>query len=182
MALTLAGCGRSAAAPSDDAHAQAAFDRYRQPERLVAALGLRPGQVVADVGAGQGYLTGRLAAAVRPTGRVVATDIDGDALAVLRARAPSNVSARLVSPSDPGLERATYDLVLLSEVDQYLPDRAEFLARLRSALAPRGRVAVCNRRLYRAPLVQAAARAGFTVVGELPDLPAHFLVLLEAKP
>src|SRR4051812_47057700 len=63
------------------AMSQAAYDGWRQPDAVIAALGLSPGQVVADVGAGKGYLSGRLARAVGPTGRVVATDIDPDALA-----------------------------------------------------------------------------------------------------
>jgi ubiquinone/menaquinone biosynthesis C-methylase UbiE len=167
----------------DDAD-RAIRDRLRRPERLIAALGLKVGQRVADVGAGQGYLTFRLAEAVGPGGRVVATDIDEKALAILRAHAPPNVTARKVDANDPGLEAASYDMVLLSEVDHYLADRTDYLRRLAPALAPDGRIAVTNRRSFRAPLLAAAARAGYRVTGEVTDLPAHFLVLLrpEARP
>jgi predicted methyltransferase len=161
-----------------DAVDRATRDRFRQPDRVVAALGLRAGQRVADVGAGQGYLTFRLADAVGPAGRVVATDIDDAALAVVRAQARANVIARRVAADDPGLEPAAYDLVLLSEVDHYLPDRALYLRKLRAALAPGGRIAVTNRRAFRAPLLEAAARAGYAIAGEVTDLPVHFLVFL----
>jgi predicted methyltransferase len=154
------------------------YDDLRAPERVIAALGLRPGQRVADVGAGDGYLTFRLAAAVGPAGRVVATDIDDAALATLRARRAPNVDVRKVAPDDPGLEAGAYDLVLLSAVDQYLQDRARYLEKLRAALAPGGRVAVTNRPAFRAPLLEAAARAGFEVAGEVTDLPVDYLVLL----
>src|SRR5215470_6697773 len=105
------------------AFADDAYDRYRQPDKLVAALGLTRGQRVADVGAGGGYLTVRLAAAVGPEGRVVATDIDDKALEVLRGRVAKlpNVVVRKVAPDEPGLEAESFDLVLLAEVDQYLP-------------------------------------------------------------
>jgi predicted methyltransferase len=185
LAFALAAGGCSAPAHGDDPASRASYDRYRRPERVVAALGLSPGQRVADVGAGSGYLTFRLAAAVGPTGRVVATDIDAAALDVVRARARAEagradqapVVAREVTPSDPGLEPGAYDLVLLAEVDQYLPDRADYLARLRAALAPGGRIAVSNRHLYRAPLLAAATQAGLTIASEATDLPAHFLIV-----
>jgi predicted methyltransferase len=159
----------------------AARDRIRQPARVVAALGLAPGQRVADVGAGRGYLTFRLAEVVGAKGRVVATDVDGRALAVVRAAQRSNVVTRQVAADDPGLEAAFYDLVLLSEVDHYLPDRVAYLRKLRAALAPAGRIAVTNRRAFRVPLLAAAAEAGYTVAGEVTDLPFHFLVLLRPR-
>nr|ACX33964.1 putative SAM-dependent methyltransferase type 11 [uncultured bacterium RM35] len=172
---------KSPVSDGEDPVARASYDRYRQPERLVAALGLVRGQRVADVGAGRGYLTFRLADAVGPEGRVVATDIDDAVLDQLRAHTPKrpNVVIRRVTANDPGLEPAAYDFILLAEVDHYLPDRVEFLTKLRPALAPGGRVAVTNRSLFRAPLVAAAHRAGYIVSGEVTDLPAHFLVFLE---
>jgi ubiquinone/menaquinone biosynthesis C-methylase UbiE len=170
LAVLAAGGGR----------ADEAYDRYRQPDKLIAALGLAPGQRVADVGAGGGYLTVRLAAAVGPSGRVVATDVNDEALAVLRGRTAKlpNVVVRKVEPAVPGLEPAAFDLVLLSEVDQYLPDRADYLRKLRAALAPRGRIAVTNRMRFRDPVVAAAAAAGYTVRGEMSDLPNQFLLFL----
>jgi SAM-dependent methyltransferase len=154
-----------------------AFDRYRRPDLVVAALGLRRGARVADIGAGRGYLEPRLVAAVGATGHVVATDIDGAALEALRAASPE-VETRRVAADDPGLGAETYDLILLSEVDHYLPDRESYLRRLARNLAPGGRIAVCNRRPFRAPVLAAAARAGLAVVGEYDGLPAHFLIFL----
>jgi ubiquinone/menaquinone biosynthesis C-methylase UbiE len=165
------------------AHADATYDGYRRPDRVIAALGLAAGQRVADVGAGLGYLTFRLAAAVGPTGRVVATDIDAIALEALSALAPAfpNLVVRKATPDDPGLERAAYDLVLLAFVDQYLRDRADYLSRLRRALVKGGRLAVLNRQVFRDELVFAAGRAGFTVVAEVQGLPGQFLLLLAVR-
>jgi predicted methyltransferase len=174
LALALAACSARPADPRD---------RYRQPDKVMAALGLRAGQRVADVGAGRGYLTFRLAEGVGPGGRVVATDIDDDALAALRAHRPAaaNVDVRKVAPDDPGLERGGFDLILLAEVDQYLPDRVDYLNRLEAALAPGGRVAVLNRLPFRAPLLAAADRAGLVVQGELHGLEGQYLVLLARR-
>lgn len=170
------------AEPQSQSQAQpTTLDRFRQPERVVAALDLRRGQRVADVGAGNGYFTFRLAEAVGVTGRVVATDIDDRALEALRAHRPAlkQVVIRKVTPDDPGLERATYDLIFLSQVDHYLGDRAQYLERLRAALAPKGRIAVTNRLGFRDPLLSAAQQAGLRVVRDVEGLSAHFLVLLE---
>lgn len=176
--------GGSAAPAPPTAAEREQYDRYRRPDLLLAALALRPGAVVADVGAGRGYLTARLALAVgaggEGKGKVVATDIDAAALAAIAPAGPgaAPVETRVVEPDDPGLEPATYDLILLAEVDHLLPERAAYLRRLAVALAPGGRIAVSNRPLYRAPLLEAATRAGLHVASESRDLPAHFLVVL----
>ncbi|AFE06249.1 hypothetical protein COCOR_05205 [Corallococcus coralloides DSM 2259] len=158
----------------------AAYDRARQPARFVAALGLAPGQRVADVGAGLGYFTQRLAEAVGPTGQVVATDINDEAIQRLRARVlgRKNIEVRKVAPDAPGLEAGAYDLILLSEVDHFFGDRVDYLTRLRPALTPQGRIAVTHLRAMRPPLVAAAQTAGYAIASEYGDLPDHYLLFL----
>lgn len=173
--------------PEPLALSPAAYDRWRQPDALVAALAVPPGARVADVGAGNGYLTFRLARAVGPAGRVVATDIDRSALAALaaaRAEHPAEgawVRVRAVAPDDPGLEPGAYDLVLLAEVDHLLPDRAAYLGRLTAALAPGGRIAVSNRAYRRGGLERDAARAGLRVSDAPIAMADQFLVFLEER-
>ena len=160
----------------DPAHLQ---DKYRRPDVLVAALHIAPGAVVADVGAGAGYLTHRLASAAGPRGRVVATDIDGSSLQRIGAGGPGEapIITRTVSPDDPGLEPGGYDLILLSEVDHLLGDREAYLRRLIPALKPgSGRIALSNRRVHQAALLAAAERAGLSRKSEYQGLPAHFLI------
>ncbi|WP_244224992.1 class I SAM-dependent methyltransferase [Corallococcus sicarius] len=159
----------------------AAYDRGRQPARVIAALGIAPGQRVADIGAGLGYFTLRLSDAVGPKGQVVSTDINDEALERLRKRVSErkNVVVRKAAPDVPGLEAGTYHLILLSEVDHFLSDRATFLTRLRPALAPDGRIAVTHLRAMRPPLVAAAQAAGYAVVSEDTSLPDHYLLFLQ---
>lgn len=180
------GCGRSPepdTRPARRGMTQADYDAWRRPDVLVSALALSSGDTVADVGAGRGYLTGRLAAAVGPRGRVVATDIDAAAIAQVE-RLPSTpgaapIETRLVAADRPGLEAGRYDLILMAEVDQYLADRVAYLRQLRGALSPRGRIAVSNRLHHRGALLGAAREAGFEVMAEhREELPGQYLVLL----
>jgi ubiquinone/menaquinone biosynthesis C-methylase UbiE len=146
----------------------------------MTALAIQPGQHVADLGAGRGYFVPRLAAAVGPGGRIVATDIDDVALQTLRIRFADmpNVVIREAQPDDPGLEHAQYDLVLLSEVDHFFADRVDYLKRVRLALKPNGVVAVTHMLGMRDPLVHAATAAGYGIIREL-QTPQHYLVLLQ---
>ena len=94
---------------------------------LVAQLELDPtASVVADVGAGPGFLTLPLARAAR---RVIATDVEPRYLAHLAAEAAraklTNVETRHASPEAPGLDPASIDIAVLCQVDHYLRDRAQ---------------------------------------------------------
>jgi 2-polyprenyl-3-methyl-5-hydroxy-6-metoxy-1,4-benzoquinol methylase len=179
---SLAACratpARAQSAPSEHDRTQLQ-DKYRRPDLVVAALHIAPGAVVADVGAGAGYLTHRLAAAAGPSGRVVATDIDASALERIGSSGPGEapIVTRTVVPVDPALERGAYDLILLSEVDHLLVDREAYLRQLVAALKPgSGRIAISNRRVHRAPVLAAAERAGLSPKSEFEGLPAHFLI------
>lgn len=170
------------------ARAEAAFDRYRRPDLILGALALRGDESVLDVGAGDGYLAVPIARTIQGRGRVVALDIDREALSELEARAKAagiaarTIETRTVDPGDPALGDEHFDLILLSEVDHLLPDRARYLDRLRPHLARGGKLAVTNKRLHRDALISAANRAGLTVQRELDALPAHFLILFGAAP
>jgi predicted methyltransferase len=173
--LAAFGCQRRQDAQA--AREQAQYDRYRQPEKIVAGLALQPGMRVADVGAGHGYLTGRIADAVAPSGHVVATDIDGSALATIELS--PLVETRVVKPDDPGLEPGAYDRILVAEVDHYLADRTAYFAKLRRALKPGGYIVVTNRLGFRPFVVAAGISVGLRAV-ELPlSLPQHFYLRLE---
>jgi cyclopropane fatty-acyl-phospholipid synthase-like methyltransferase len=176
---------RTARADERAAAQRARYDRWRRPDLLVPALALRPGDRVADVGAGHGYLVPHLHAAIGSSGRLVATDIDAAALAHLTRRAArdglSTVEARLVTADDPGLEPGAYDLILLAEVDHLLADRADYFAHLAPALAPGGRIAVANRIPYEQPVREAAAVAGLVAVAASGPPPPQFVVLLSPR-
>ena len=114
------------------------------PTKAVGALRLRPGQVVADIGAGSGYYTMLLSAAVGPTGRVYATDIQPEMLALIRkkvdARRISNVEVVLGSATESRLPDAAVDLALMVDVYHELSQPQAFLQSLKRALKPDGRL------------------------------------------
>ncbi|KAB2907167.1 MAG: class I SAM-dependent methyltransferase [Kofleriaceae bacterium] len=165
---------------------QALFDRDRQPEMIIRALGLAPGKYVADIGAGTGLLTVHVARAVTPGGKVVATDIDGAVLEYLKARMVAAgfdhvVEGRVVQPTEPGLEPGRYDAILLAQVDHYFDDRTAWLKKAAPALKPGGKLAIANRAHHRAAAIAAAEAAGYTLVTEVADIPGQFVAVFEVK-
>jgi predicted O-methyltransferase YrrM len=161
------------------------FDRDRRPDLVVAALALRPGAVVADVGAGTGLMTLHLARAVGDGGRVVATDIDGAVLDMLGTRIDAaglggRIERRVVAPDQPGLEAGGYDAILLAQVDNYLADRVTWLRAALPALRPGGRLVITNRLHHRAAALEAAARAGLHRLSESTDAPGQFIAVFTA--
>jgi ubiquinone/menaquinone biosynthesis C-methylase UbiE len=114
------------------------------PSKAIAALDLNPGDVVADVGAGSGYYAIRLARVVGASGRVYATDIQPEMLALTRKKVEaerlSNVEMVLGTPTDPRLPAASMDLVLMVDVYHELADPQAMLRALKRALKPGGRL------------------------------------------
>ncbi len=95
-------------------------EEEEQPSQLIIALGLKPGQVVADIGAGSGYLSWRMARLVAPGGRVYANDIQPEMLAILRTNVASHGVTNVVTiqgtESDPRLPTNQVDLAIFVDV------------------------------------------------------------------
>lgn len=195
-ALAASGCGRNDAEGDSDgvpreplrdtAREQARFDSERRPEKVVEALGIGPGSRVADIGAGSGLLTVHLARAVRPNGRVIATDIDGAVLDLLQSRLAAAgladlVDRRVVSAEQPGLEAGSYDAILLAEVDHYFTDEVAWLKAATKALKPDGRIVISNRVHHRPKSMSATQRAGLKLLTESTPVPTHFVAVFTAK-
>jgi ubiquinone/menaquinone biosynthesis C-methylase UbiE len=123
-------------------------DGWQQPERVIAALAIRPGDRVADLGSGSGYFSVRLVHAVGPSGRVYAVDVDESMNAYLRERLAragiENVDVILGHADDPLLPDGGVDLVLVVDTYHHLADRPGYFRDLGRDLAPGGRVAVID--------------------------------------
>jgi arsenite methyltransferase len=119
--------------------------RWQLPDRVVAELGLAPGDRVADLGAGAGYFTHLLAREVGPSGKVYALHTDPDMATTLAEHVArgglTNVVPMAVDAEDPRLPEPV-DLVFLADTYHHLPDRRRYLTELARYLAPRSRVAV----------------------------------------
>jgi arsenite methyltransferase len=120
-------------------------DSWQQPEKVVAKLGLRPGDSVADIGAGSGYFTVRLARSVGPKGKVFAVDIDPALLTYIERRAKKehlqNIQTVLAGPHDPKLAPRSVDLIFICDTLHHISERGEYYPRLARALKPGGRLA-----------------------------------------
>ncbi len=123
-------------------------DRWQHPARVIQALGIRPGHHVADLGAGGGYFTFRLADAVGSSGRVYAVDIDADMVQYVAERAEvaghRNIETVLAVPADTHLPEGGVDLVFTCNTYHHLEDRPAYFARLKRILRPGGRVAIID--------------------------------------
>jgi precorrin-6B methylase 2 len=114
------------------------------PAKVLDSLDLHPGDVVADLGAGSGYFTFRIAPKVGKTGKVLAVEIQEAMLNTLRARAATMKAANVEvvggSETDPHLPANSVNLVLLVDVYHELAYPFEVMTKVREALKPGGRV------------------------------------------
>jgi SAM-dependent methyltransferase len=124
-------------------------DEWQRPGLVIAAAGLTDGHVVADVGAGTGYLEVHLSRAVGARGRVIALDVNPNLVEHMKRRFHdarlNNVEARVLRHDDPGLEPGSVDRVLIVDLWHHLHDRVAYARKLRTALRPEGRLLVIDR-------------------------------------
>jgi ubiquinone/menaquinone biosynthesis C-methylase UbiE len=119
-------------------------DAWQKPQEVMEKLALKPGERVADLGAGSGYFTVRFARAVGPAGKVFAVDIDGEMLAYVERRAReeqlANIQTILAEPHDPKLPAASADLIFICDTLHHISKRADYYPLLARALKPGGRL------------------------------------------
>ncbi len=165
------------------------------PDRVVEALGLSPGDTVADIGAGSGYFTFRISPRV-PDGRVLAVDVQPEMLAIVEQRAEelgvTNVVPVAGTETDPNLPAASVDLALMVDAYHEFSHPREMMEGIVRGLKPGGRVALVEYRgedptvpikeLHK--MTQAQARREMAAVGlswreTLDFLPQQHLMIFE---
>ena len=123
-------------------------DAWQKPDQIMDALAIADGSAVADIGAGAGWFTIRLARRVGPNGMVYAQDVQRQMLEAIRRRVARegllNVETRLGVGSAPNLPERSLDAVLVVDVYPEVEDRVTFLRNLAAALKPGGRLGVVN--------------------------------------
>lgn len=168
------------------------------PSKALAALELKPGMVVADIGAGSGYYASRMAKLVGPTGHVFATDIQPGMLEILNRRIKSegltNVTAVLGAMDDPKLAPASIDLAIMVDVYHELQDPQAFLQKLRPVFKPGGRFVLLEYRREdpRVPILEVHKMSvaevkmeleaeGFVIDKVIDVLPWQHIIVLRVK-
>jgi len=170
-------------------------DDWQKPDTVLDALALTPKSLVADVGAGTGYFSVRLARRV-PEGKVFAIDVEADMVRYLAERAKREGLSGLVAiqaePNDPKIPEAV-DVILVVDTLHHIDARDAYFVKLRSSLRPGGRVAIVDfakdatmgpppeHRLAPEEVVATAARAGLTKVREVALPQQYVLVFAVAR-
>jgi SAM-dependent methyltransferase len=166
---------------------------WQRPDVVVEALGLVGTETVADVGAGSGYFTFRIAEAL-PEGKVLAIDVDPEMVRHLHHKATTmgveNVEVVLAANDDPQVTRET-DMVFICDVLHHVRQREAWLQRLHSEMRPGARVVLIefkegelpegppeSVKIDRRAMIALMEEAGFRLSAERPDLLPyqHFLV------
>ncbi|MGB8437146.1 MAG: class I SAM-dependent methyltransferase [Burkholderiales bacterium] len=171
-----------------------ARDAWQKPAEVIRALALAPNAMVADIGAGTGYFSVRLARAV-PQGRVYAVDVAPGMVQHLKSRAEqeklANLVAHLAATDDPRLPQPV-DLVILVDTYHHIGDRERYFRKLRASLTATARLAIIDfrpdspvgprhGRIAPDAVKAELARAGYRFATEHDFLPyQYFLVFTPA--
>jgi ubiquinone/menaquinone biosynthesis C-methylase UbiE len=173
-------------------------EKEEAPERALDAIGLAKGDVVADIGAGAGYFTWRMAERVGPGGKVFASDIQPRMLELLRknvgARGLNNVVPVLGVEDDPKLPAGALDLALLVDVYHEFSQPQKMLRKIRESLKASGRMvlleyrkedpAVPIRLEHKMTVSEVRAEIepeGFAFVTSVETLPRQHVIIFRGK-
>jgi arsenite methyltransferase len=133
-----------------------ARDEYQKPHEVIMALDLKEGEHIADIGAGAGYFTFRIARHVGSTGRVYAVDINPDMIIhmnrVIRDREIRNVTTILAPPDDPLLPDHSIDRFFICDTWHHIQDQTQYLARMKRMLKPSGQIVMIDFQKRELPL------------------------------
>lgn len=177
-------------------------DAWVMPDRVVRSLGItRKDAVVADIGAGSGYFSRRLAREV-PGGIVYAVDVDDEFRGYIESNRESwgtpNIEPHLAFYDDPALPERGIDLVFVSNTYPYLRSRVAYFRKIAAALKPGGQLVVINFKHdaqvpdntapapeFRTPketVISELQQAGFGLVREETFLPYQYYLVFQQGP
>jgi predicted methyltransferase len=168
-------------------------DQWQHPEEIVAALGLKPGAMVADVGAGTGYMVAHLSKLVGKEGTVVAIDTSQVMIEYLVARSmelgPATIVARKVDANDPELQTDSLDGVLMLDTWHHVSEREAYAEKVYVGLKRGGRFVVVDysvdadvgppkaMRLEPTQIIKELEAAGFRSETVKESMPRHYVVI-----
>jgi predicted methyltransferase len=169
-------------------------DAWQQPGRIMDALGVGEASVVADLGAGGGWFTIRLARRVGPNGLVYAEDVQPEMIEAIGRRVQReglrNVRTILGKDDDPRLPTGALHAALMVDAYHEVQNRVEFLRNVRKALEPRGRLGIVEfrkdglgpgpplqDRVEPASVIADARAAGLRLLANEESLPFQYLLV-----
>ena len=174
-------------------------DAYQKPDEVIEALRLRPGEHIADIGAGSGYFAFRFARAVGSTGQIWAVDVNPDMILHMNRRlrefGVTNLRTVLAPPDDPLLPDASIDRFFICNVWHHVEEQDGYLALLKRMLRPGGQVVMLDfqkrelpvgpnlaMKIAKPDLLAQMEANGFQLAAEHDFLPYQYFLVFDVVP
>ena len=173
-------------------------DAYQKPQEVLTALDIKPGEIIADIGAGSGYFTFRLARHVSERGTVYAVDVSPDMILhinrAIRDLKVTNVVSILADPDDPLLPVASVNRFFFSDSWHHVDYQTKYLSLMKKLLKPNGEVVMIDfhkketpsgpplkMRIAREDLIKQMETNGFRLVKQHTFLPYQYFLVFTPK-
>jgi arsenite methyltransferase len=173
-------------------------DEYQKPHEVLSALNIKPGEVIADIGAGTGYFTFRLAHFVGEKGKVYAVDVSSDMIRHINRRIretnAANVVSILAELDDPLLPDRSVNRFFICDVWHHVENQSKYLSLMKKMLKPGGEVVMIDfnkkempfgpppqMKIAREDLIKQMQGNGFKLVKEHTFLPYQYFLVFTAN-
>ncbi len=173
-------------------------DAEQKPQEVIAAMGVKEGEAIADIGAGSGYFAFRFARHVGASGRVYAVDINSDMILYMnryiRDHKLKNVVTVLSAPDDPLLMDASINRFFICNTWHHVENRTQYIALMKKILKPGGQIIVIDyqkkelpvgpppeMKLAREDAIREMESGGFKLVKEHTFLPYQYFLVFEPR-
>jgi arsenite methyltransferase len=173
-------------------------DSYQKPHEVLTALNLKSGEIIADIGAGSGYFTFRLAHHVGGTGKIYAVDVSPDMIRHINRRIrelkANNVVSILADPDDPLLPDASVNRFFFSNSWHHIESQTRYLSLMEKMLKPGGEIVMIDfhkkeipvgpplqTRIAREDLIKQMESHGFRLSKEHTFLPYQYFLVFAVK-
>ena len=173
-------------------------DAYQKPHEVLTALSLKPGEVIADIGAGSGYFTFPIAHHLGPEGKVYAVDVSPDMILHLNRRIrdlkTTNVVSVLADPDDPLLPEQSVNRFFICDVWHHVENPSKYLGMIKKVLKPGGQVIMIDfhkkelafgppmeMKIAREDLIKQMESNGFRLAKEHSFLPYQYFLVFVPK-
>lgn len=173
-------------------------DTYQKPHEVLTALNIKPGEVIADVGAGSGYFTFRLAHFVGDKGKVFAVDVSPDMVRHVNRRIRDsktiNVVTILADPDDPLLPDQSVNRFFICDVWHHVDNQTKYLSLMKKMLKPGGEIVMIDfhkkelpfgpppqMKIAREDLIKQMEANGFKKTKEHTFLPYQYFLVFAPK-
>ena len=173
-------------------------DAYQKPQEVLAALDLKPGEIIADIGAGSGYFTFRFARHVSERGTIYAVDVSPDMILhinrAIRDLKVTNVVSILADPDDPLIPVASVNRFFFSDSWHHIDNQTKYLSLMKKLLKPNGEVVMIDfhkketpsgpplkMRIAREDLLKQMSSNGYRLIKEHTFLPYQYFLVFTPK-